>query len=125
MLQFPAVFLLDLPCLSNSRQTDMKPDINLKYLYFLLLLVRGLAATLTSPQGVRAVLGVLRLSTRGHRSLDSLLSDHWRQLLVLQSTEERVRGGKKKQKKKQESQAAPSHSSLITRQPCKPLGVFK
>lgn len=46
---------------------------------------------------MRAVLGVLRLSTRGHRSLDSLLSDHWRQLLVLQSTEERVRGKKKKE----------------------------
>lgn len=54
------------------------------------------STTLTSPQGVRAVLGVLRLSTRGHRSLDPLLSDHWRQLLVLQSAEERVRGKKKK-----------------------------
>lgn len=38
---------------------------------------------ITSPQGVWAVLRVLQLSTRGQRSLDSLLSDHWRQLLVL------------------------------------------
>lgn len=46
---------------------------------------------ITSPQGVWAVLRVQRLSTRGHRPLESLLSDHWRQLLVLQRAEDRER----------------------------------
>lgn len=34
---------------------------------------------------------MLRLSTRGHCSLESFLSDDWRKLLVLQGAEERSR----------------------------------
>jgi len=53
--------------------------------------VRPSCRCVTSSQAVWAVLRVLWLPTRGHCSLESLLSDHRRQLLVFQGAEKRKR----------------------------------